>query len=107
MRLLLFLLLFCIPYSYASKEYIDEAAYYKANPNGKHDGKDGHWLKADRIHHTAIWSIANEVNLTQNNGFEQYDTIEERIRFLQMVPIENRFFRFRHPMGQGSCHYHT
>ena len=88
LRLFLFLSLFGISYSYARREYIDEAAYYKANPNGKHDGKDGHWLKADRIHHTAIWSIANEVNLIQKNGFEQYDTIEERSDFYKWFQLK-------------------
>ncbi|KQC02468.1 hypothetical protein [Pedobacter sp. Hv1] len=90
LRLGLFLLIFfsntCS--SYARKEYKDEIAYYKDFPNGKHDGKDGHWLKTDRIHHTGIWSIANEINLVNTNGFEQYDTIEERSDFYKWYQLK-------------------
>lgn len=90
LRLGLFIILslFGISTTYARKEYKDETTYYQNFPSGKHDGKDGHWLKADRIHHTVVWSTANEINILNNNGFDQYDTIEERSDFYKWFQLK-------------------
>ncbi|MDQ8053912.1 MAG: hypothetical protein REI78_12835 [Pedobacter sp.] len=74
--------LLCIPIlAFCGKEYPSGACYFKENPAGKHDGTDGNWLRSDRKHQTAVWKIANEVNLQSNNGFCAYQTIWERADF--------------------------
>lgn len=62
-------------------EYPDEASYRLANPLGRHDGRDGHWLKADRKHHNATWNMANALNLLKTDGFNQYRDIATRSDF--------------------------
>lgn len=62
------------------KEYEDADAYYKENPNGKLDGKDGHWLTSDRLSHSAVWNTANMTNL-QALRFDDYKTITQRTAF--------------------------
>lgn len=73
-----------IPKSYAL-EYPDEASYFQANPLGKHDGTDGHWLKIDRKHHNYIWNTANQVNFLKADGFNQYQDIAERSDFYKWL----------------------
>ncbi len=79
--LLFFLCCFCLIQKIKALEYPDQASYLLANPLGKHDGNDGHWLKTDRKHHNAIWSRANTVNLLKADGFNQYRDIAERSDF--------------------------
>lgn len=59
-------------------EYKSLADYLKANPNGKHDGADGHWLKADRQKNTAVWNNSNKTNIKKIDGFKEYTSIAER-----------------------------
>jgi len=44
-------------------------------------GSQGHWTEWDRIKNTNVWSTANEYNLSQERGYEQYTTIEQRASF--------------------------
>lgn len=67
-------------------EYPDAKAYYKANPNGKLDGSDGHWLKADRLNNSSVWKTANMVNLRAER-FNDYRTISERRDFYKWIAV--------------------
>lgn len=82
--MLLFFLLLSTQHADAL-EYPDETAYFKANPLGKHDGNDGHWLKIDRKHHNTIWNTANNINLPKADGFNQYQAIAERSDFYKWL----------------------
>lgn len=82
--MLLFFLLLSVQRADAL-EYPDEVAYFKANPLGKHDGTDGHWLKTDRKHQNTIWHTANNTNLPKTDGFKQYQTIAERSDFYKWL----------------------
>ncbi|WP_316805130.1 hypothetical protein [Pedobacter nototheniae] len=62
-------------------EYNSLSDYLKANPNGKHDGMDGHWLKTDRQKNNIAWSNANKTNIKKTKGFEEYQSIAERSDF--------------------------
>ncbi|MCH5718201.1 RHS repeat domain-containing protein [Niabella hibiscisoli] len=68
-------------------EYPDAKAYFKANPNGKFDGKDGHWITADRLDGNWRWSTANASNI-QNNRLNQYAPFEQVSDFYKWVQFE-------------------
>ena len=80
---ILFALLFSLIESPAAycKEYINLENYLKENPAGKHDGKDGNWLKADRLKNTQVWNDANQINIRLDKGFKEYNDIAERSDF--------------------------
>jgi|GEM_PF-682630 len=88
------LVLFLLNYSFIqshvafSKEYNSLENYLKEHPVGKHDGKDGNWLKADRDKNTAVWNHANEINLQKQNGYLEYQNIYQRSNFF-------KWFRFK------------
>jgi RHS repeat-associated protein len=63
------------------KEYENADAYYKENPNGNLDGNDGHWLKQHRLDNTGSWLCANEYNIRREDGYSEYNTIQERADF--------------------------
>ncbi|NII83270.1 MULTISPECIES: RHS repeat domain-containing protein [unclassified Pedobacter] len=70
------------------KEYEDKEAYRKDNPNGKLDGKDGHWLKSDRENNTGVWNRANETNIQKNNGYKEYENLDQRADFYRWFQSE-------------------
>ncbi len=44
-------------------------------------GSQGHWLASDRTGNTDVWAAANQYNLGQEKGYEQYTNIEQRAAF--------------------------
>ncbi|SER39254.1 hypothetical protein [Pedobacter rhizosphaerae] len=64
-----------------AKEYVSIEIYNKSNPNGKHNGMDGNWLKADREQNNEIWNQANRFNIKKQDGYLQYQDLEERCSF--------------------------
>ncbi|WP_131536005.1 hypothetical protein [Pedobacter nototheniae] len=81
--LIFFCLIFSIALSKAASfvEYNSLNEYLAANPNGKHDGTDGNWLKIDRQKKNAVWKNANKTNIKKINGFKEYRNITERSDF--------------------------
>lgn len=47
----------------------------------KQIGSQGHWLASDREGKTAVWGTANEHNLKQETGYNQYNSIVQRAAF--------------------------
>ncbi|WP_214225834.1 DUF6443 domain-containing protein [Pedobacter sp. B4-66] len=70
------------------REYEDEEAYRKDNPNGKLDGKDGHWLKSDRENNTDVWDKANETNIQKSDGHNEYANLDQRADFYRWFQSE-------------------
>jgi len=75
-----FVLLFSINAAEA-KEFGSIAAYLEVFPKTTPDGKDGNWLKSDRLKNTTTWNNANKVNIRLINGFKEYADIAERSAF--------------------------
>lgn len=44
-------------------------------------GSQGHWLSSDITGNTGVWAAANQFNLGQENGYNQFINIEQRAAF--------------------------
>ena len=75
-----FFLLFMINEA-GAKEFSSMAAYLKIFPETLPNGKDGNWLKSDRLKNTSAWNNANKVNIRLSNGYKEYTDIAERSAF--------------------------
>jgi len=78
--LILLALLFTV-HAAGAKEFSSIAAYLEVFPKNTPNGKDGNWLRSDRLKNTIAWSNANKVNIRLNNGFKEYADIAERSAF--------------------------
>ena len=63
------------------KEYESKKAYRKETGNKWKDRGQGDWLTSDRTDNTDAWKGANEFNLQQENGFNEYTSISQRADF--------------------------
>ncbi|MBK7764412.1 MAG: hypothetical protein IPI46_13880 [Bacteroidetes bacterium] len=71
-------------------EYESAEAFAKAN-EGKTWDKDrgkGDWLRSDRENNTDIWGNANKYNLQQKDGYNQYNSIEQRAGFYGWYAVQ-------------------
>lgn len=64
-----------------AKEFRSIEAYLEVFPKAIPNGKDGNWLKSDRLKNTAAWNNANKFNIRFENGFQEYADIAERSAF--------------------------
>lgn len=84
---LLWLLLVLLPISTFSSEFKDLESYRKIYRSENLNGQNGHWLKVDRIKQTDTWAKANLVNLSRENGYIEYETIQQRYAFLKWLKV--------------------
>lgn len=64
------------------KGYKKYAKEHKLEVLGRKEiGAQGHWLAADREDNTAVWGTANQYNLKQEAGYNQYSNIVQRAAF--------------------------
>lgn len=79
---IVFLLLLTATFNKAkAKEFNSIEDYHKVFPKTIANGKDGNWLKADRLKNTLVWNNANEINIHLDSGFKEYNDIAERSDF--------------------------
>jgi hypothetical protein len=86
---ILLLIFFNLSHQFSfSQEWKNLSTYKKVTGHVKLE--NGNWLKKDRIKNTVVWSLANQYNLTIENGNLKYQSISEIRDFYSWFDTERK-----------------